>query len=460
MTHAYLGLAAFDVLLAVAGLAVIDGLGLAALAGRARSLGLAFFVGWTATAAVLSLAACWGIYPGAGGTIAVIAIIAATGLGFRSLPLQRSVVPAPVSMSKLAPVAAATGWVLVVVALGSALVDAVQSTADTFWDVWAFWLPKANAIYYFHGLSTGLGGFTTFANPQYPPLFPVMTAATYHVTGSVHPSLLPLQMCVVGISFVAAVAVVLRPFVKSWVLAPALAMLSLAPEFSGRLISVAPDQTVGYLLAFAALTSALWFVDGSGAWLGVATLSAGAATLTKSEGLMLSLLLAVLVAIGAMVARRAAGAPALVLFLGPAAGLVWRHWLTAHHQPTTAGDYRWSNLFDTHFLAGRGHRLAYATGQLSHLVFDRSIWLFVMPLAIAACVLALRMAPTVALVTLVWLGVSFTGLLATYWIGFPEIHWYIETSAPRVIATLPLVAGTVLPLMLGLALGQVRGPRH
>ena len=44
------------------------------------------------------------------------------------------------------------------------------------WDAWAFWLPKAKSLLDFGGLDTAVGGFTSFANPGYPPLVPALEA--------------------------------------------------------------------------------------------------------------------------------------------------------------------------------------------------------------------------------------------------------------------------------------------
>jgi hypothetical protein len=121
----------------------------------------------------------------------------------------------------------------------------------------------------------------------------------------------------------------------------------------------------------------------------------------------------------------------------------------------TTGNYSWDKLFDPHYLDVRTHRLTFAAGQLSHFVFSPSIWSFVMPIGLAAAVLALASAPEIALPLLAWIAIGFAGLLTTYWIGVPDIHWYIETSAQRVIATLPLVVGTTMPLLVSLALGHV-----
>src|SRR5262245_25140005 len=98
--------------------------------------------------------------------------------------------------------------------------------------------------------------------------------------------------------------------------------------------------------------------------LAVAALFLTAAALTKSEGPLLGLALA-LVVLGCGLVRRGLGALAgVVLLLGPLAIVPWKLWLDAHHQPTSATAYRWSALVHPVYLAERTDRLTYAAGRM------------------------------------------------------------------------------------------------
>jgi hypothetical protein len=176
----------------------------------------------------------------------------------------------------------------------------------------------------------------------------------------------------------------------------------------------------------------------------------GAATMTKTEGFMLATVLALAVSAVAVIRRGRDGLAALVLLLGPAAILCWHHWLHTQGQATSAPEYDWHKLFDPAYLGDRTHRLALALDKLTDSVFAFHIWSLVMPLALIACALLLRTAPLITAAVLLWLLAGFAGLAATYWIGTLEIHFYLFTSAERVVATLPLVAGALLPLLLAL----------
>jgi hypothetical protein len=396
----------------------------------------------------------FGVDPDAGALLALVVALVAGGIAVRRLFPAVVLEPSPRETKPLRLAAALAGLVLLVAGLASALAVAARSRADANWDVWAFWLGKAKAIYYFHGLDTAAGGYTSFPNADYPPLVPSVDAATFHLMGGVHASLLPLQQCLLGIAFAGALVVLLLPYVPRWILFPSLALLVLSPSFWDRITTVLPDQSVAYFLAAAAVGCVLWIEERRPAWLALSTLFLAAATLTKNEGLFLGGLLVVAMLVASVAVHRRPGLLAAVLVLGLAAILPWKLWLARHGQPTSAGDYSWSELLHPGFLADRLHRLGYASRHMAHFVLDTGSWLLVLPLVLVALVLAARARPAVAIALAAWLVAGFAGLATVYWIGRPELHWYVETSAQRVVATLPLVSGAVLPLLLGLALGS------
>ena len=271
--------------------------------------------------------------------------------------------------------------------------------------------------------------------------------------GGVHPALLPLQQTLIGIAFVASAVVLLAPRVPRWILYPLLAMLVLAPQFWFRLASVAPDQTTAYFLAIAFLVCILWIDEPRGAWLALAVVFLAAATLTKAEGLALSLLLVAVVGVAAFLVHGRRAYPVLVLALGPAAIVPWRLWLRAH-DVQAAPPYDWTDLQRPGFLVDRADRLGFAAHRMLDFVLDGASWSLIVPLTLGVLVLVFVSGTPRVLTAAVgaWLALGFFGLAAIYWIGKPDVHWYVNTSAERVVGTIPLVAGTVLPLLLALAL--------
>jgi hypothetical protein len=453
MTLAYLGLAAFDLVATALGYAVLNCLGFVRRPAEAvRYVGLAFFAGWALEGILLSLLLLVGIDPSVWHTAVLAAVLAGACVWARRyFPRLERPFRAP-DRDLLLRTAAIAGGALLVVALAAGIVSTVRLGADPRWDVWAVWLPKAKAIYYFHGLATGIGGFTTYGNPFYPPLVPALTAQTFHLMGGVHTTVLPLQQSLIGAMWVVAVVALLGPRVQRWLLLPLLAVLVLAPDFWSRLSTVLPDQTVGYLLALGAVACVLWLDERRRAYLVLATVFLGAATLTKEEGFFLSALLAAVIIGAAFVSGpRRPALPTLWLALGPALIEPWRLWLSAHHLPPSATQYSWTSLLHPHYLSAKYWRFEYALPKMVDFVFARSDWSLVPPLVIAGLVVAAWRVRALTAALAVWLVAGFFGLAVVYWIGTYNVYWYVGYSAHRVVATLPLVAGTLLPLLLALA---------
>jgi hypothetical protein len=345
---------------------------------------------------------------------------------------------------------ALAGAAVLVFALVAAVLVAVTGGADTSYDVWAFWLPKAKAIYYFHGLDTGLGGFTAYANPQYPPGVPAAAAAAFHFMGSVSPRLLPLQQTVISVAFVGSAIDILRRSVSPDIFYPIIALLVVAPQFWDRIGTVLPDQDVGYCIALTTLAWLTWLEDHHPGWLYLGAVFLGAATSMKSEGLLLGLIFTAVAIIASLSMRGRAGIRSAALLVGPATIVPWLIWLHAHRQPLQSDVYSWGDLLRPDYLADRLGRLTYASGRMADSVFG-SHWLFVAPAALLALLMMARLRPWLAAALLGWFVIGFVGLASVYWISPLDAHYYVETSAARVVATLPLVAGTITPFLFALA---------
>ena len=144
--------------------------------------GLALLLGW----ALAGIAASWLLSAGAAATplqvaaVLALAAAAAVAAGRRAAPLPRPrALPETRGGRLLAAAAAALLVAYLLVHLRRAL-----ATGANWWDAWAFWLPKAKSLYHFGGLDIAPGGFTSFANPEYPPLVPAVDALVFHLNGS------------------------------------------------------------------------------------------------------------------------------------------------------------------------------------------------------------------------------------------------------------------------------------
>ena len=211
----------------------------------------------------------------------------------------------------------------------------LEGDYTSYWDSVAFWIPKAEMIYWGGGLDAQVLG--TLQHPEYPQLLPTMHAATFHFAGGVHPSLLPLQHALLGIAFLLAVLALLDRFAPRWVSLPALALLATTPWFWWRLEAPLGDQPLAYLVAVAALACVIWLYEPHRAWLGLAFVLLAAATLTKLEGGFLAGLLVAVVLVAGFVIHGRAALPALVLLAAPAVILPWRLWLGHHGLPHLGG---------------------------------------------------------------------------------------------------------------------------
>ncbi len=167
MTHAYLGLAVFDVMATALGYALLFGLGFVRRrADVLRYLGLAFLGGWAAIGVAVALGVSLGVDPAIRNVLLLAAAIAAVCIGAGRVFPALARPTRPRDRDPLLRVAGLAGAGLLSIALLGSFVYALRAGADYYWDTWAFWIPKAKAIYYFHGLDTGLSGFLTYANPE------------------------------------------------------------------------------------------------------------------------------------------------------------------------------------------------------------------------------------------------------------------------------------------------------
>ena len=222
----------------------------------------------------------------------------------------------------------ATGIALVGLLLEACFRSARLQSLQAF-DAWAFWVPKAKAIYYFGGLDQQV--FTTSAGPTYPPLVPILDASAFHAMGSADTVTFHLQFWFLLVGAVAAIAGSLYRHVPAWALWPSLLLVLVAPRFGERLMTPQADVLVDVFFAVGALMIALWLKDAGGWRLAVAAVLFAGATLTKREGLLYAGL-ALGVAFVATWSRRRAAWPGLVTvtaIVGLAA-IPWRLWYRWH----------------------------------------------------------------------------------------------------------------------------------
>lgn len=439
-----LGLLALNAGYAAAGLSVLVGLG---LVRRLRDgfllFGLAVITGWALTGIGVSLALMAGLHA----TIATVAVLWAVVAGMGAIAAIR--VPrsprSPIGERSLAGrvVALAFGAVAAAyLAIDLAAIHALRGAFEP--DATSFWLPKALSIFGAGGLDTTPGGFTSFTHPGYPPLLPGTEAITLHFLGSSDPLTLGTQHWIIGVAFFWALGGLLSSRVRPAVLTPCLALLAFAPAFRGLIGTSLGDEALLLQFGVAAVAAAIWLVERDLRLLALASVFLTAGVLTKNEGLLL--VVAVLVALAVAAGRRQFGWIVLAAVCPIGARLLWGAWLTANHVPPET-DYRLGDLLRPGYLGEHSGRLWTGLDGLAAALLGPR-WLLVVPFALAACVAAVVYRPRlVAFVVVAGTGV-FLGYAAIYWISPLDIHFYIDSSARRIVSAVGVLCAGALPLLL------------
>jgi hypothetical protein len=442
------GIVVLDALLLAAGLLLLYGLGLVrGLRDTLRFSGLALFSAWAATGILSSLAAIFGLALIVPELVVIIAVVAIAGAG-----LGRRVPAAPrrpaLGATGVAALVAAGGAAVLLVYL-EALFRRVKLEVSTSWDAWAFWIPRAESIIYRNGLKSGLGGFSSFANPDYPPLGPVLDAVTFRFAGSPDPAALPLQHWIIAVAFLAGIAALLSSRVPPAILWPSLALLVLMPDFGGMIGSSLGDESLSLWIGMAGVGGALWLLERDPRYAVLCTLCTTAAALTKVEGFPAALLIVAMLAFAGGIGRwrpLALGVAAPALALAP-----WRIWMHAHHVVSNSA-FPYSKILDPAFLAHRASRLGTVLGTLPGYFLSVNRWLALIPLAVALGVLVAQRRRELAVLVLGTIVLFFFGLVAIYWISPLPVHWYISTSAARVTTSAAVFCAALFPLLLHEAL--------
>ena len=221
-----------------------------------------------------------------------------------------------------------------------ALFRAARLQSLQAYDAWAFWVPKAKAIFFFGGLDEQV--FTTLPGPTYPPLVPILDAAAFHAMGRVDTVTLHLQYWFLLVGAVAAIAGLLHRRTQPLLLWPTLLLLLVVPRFGAGLLTPQADVLVDVFFVVAALLLALWLLDG-GTWrVALAGLLLAGGPLTKREGLLFAAAALAVALLAATIWRRPgrrvlAGAGLAVVALA----IPWRLWYRSNgiggEAPSDAG---------------------------------------------------------------------------------------------------------------------------
>ena len=422
---------------------MLAGIGLVRdLRAAVRYAGLAFVLGWAATGVTASLALVAGLQLSVQTVLAFWTLLAAASLVLaRTVPARTgSVIAEP---SPLGQLIAFAGAVLLVAVLVASF-QRTRASGPLHADAWGFWLPRAKTIFETGGIDTGLGGYTSFSHPEYPPLAPALDAIAFRFMGREDVLLLPIQHWVLFVAFLAALAGLLAGRVRPAFLWPSLASIALLPALERLVGSSLADEPLAELFALAGVCAALWLLEGDWRQAAVCGVLLASLSMTKNEGLMLGLVLvAALAAATALRSWRTLVPLAAVVVL---AAVPWRAWHRAHDVRDDS-DYRLGDLFDPGLLWDRIDRLGIALRELPQYALDPGRWLLAVPLALLLAALLARRRPQLAGFCAGTIFAVFLGYLTIYWIGLPEISFYLDSSAERISAGLAVFSAALAPLL-------------
>ena len=376
-----------------------------------------------------------------GGVAIVISLagiaVAATVAG----RLRRSAIPRGWPMSVTGPVVLVTAAGL---ALAGLLLEALLRSARLqslqAYDAWAFWVPKAKAIYFFGGLDEQV--FTTLPGPSYPPLLPILDAAAFHAMGGADTVTLHIQFWILVAGGVAAVAGCLHRHVPAWLLWPSLLLVLVVPRFSEHLLTPQADVLVDVFFVVATLLVALWLRDAEGWRLASTAVLLGGVVLTKREGLVFAACV-LLVAFAASWVRRRREWPRLVAVAAVVAAAIvpWRLWYADRGISTDAPSAAEAS----------GDRLLDSLQLSIEVFYDNALWSVVPVVASVALGAAALWGDRLlaAFLGLVLALVFVGGVWSTY--GYPELPITADEAINPIVrytSAIVLLAGCATPLLL------------
>ena len=314
------------------------------------------------------------------------------------------------------------------------------------WDGWAFWVPKAKALYFSGELDTEFLFALPPWTPSYPPGLPVLHGLAFHAMGSADSVTLHLQYWFYAVGFVAAVVGLIAPRVRPAILFPLLLVVLVTPSLVYQLVSVNADVPLAYLVGIAALLVVLWLEERQEWQLATATVLLSGAILTKREGLLL-VACVVLAGFAASFRERRALWPRLAVaaVVAFAITLPWRFWFTAKGLPSDGPTSGYLGAFGYLERAWPAFELVVTT------FFDRELWLVVPILAGVALGLAVvARAWRLSAFTAVFAGAALAAATWAIWANTALSFTPDNADNPvvRLLGTPILVLALLTPLLL------------
>ncbi len=415
--------------------------------------GVAYVCGVSGVTVLATLVAIYGGRVSAPEILALVAGVGVVGavVGWRKgRPLPRRAEP-------LTLPGTTQGIVALVLAVMTAVLLALSFQAArlvplTSWDAWAFWMPKAKAIYFFGGLDPAL--FHSLAGQSYPLFVPTLAAMDFHFMTSADTTTLAAQWCLLAIGFVGGVAGLLRriaPPAMTWLF---LATFAALPEMDRRVLERTADWPLDIFFGLAACALLAWIVSEETWLLAVLGIALAAVMITKREGQLLALCIVVagVVAAGAG-HRRAWVATAGTAMLAYVPAIPWWLWWTSHGLPSDNPGGGFLNATFSHI-----NQAPASFHLVARLLFDYHMWLAATPIALVAGVACLGLPDRrPAVFFLVAFGLGFLGWAWENWANWPIVP--ITTNpglnpTNRTVGSLVVLAIVCAPVLIGRLLSE------
>lgn len=409
-----------------------------------RLAGLAHLLGLAAMMTLLSVELVVGIPVGGATVVVNLAVLAMCGLvvGILRAVARPKVAPPDWRFPRIS-LFVAVCVAGIVVYLEGLFRQARLSSTLVEWDGWWNWVPKAKSIYFFGRLDPEFLSF--LPNKSYPPGLPALHAAAFHFMGSADDVTLHLQYWFYAAGFIAAIAGILAPRVRSAIFVPLFFLILLAPSFVVRFTWMYADVPLGFLVATAAVLVVIWIEERRSWQLVAASILFSGATLTKREGLLLTAC-ALLAALAASATARRFCWPRIAI-----AGLVvclvalpWWIWLAGH-------DVSDSGPSGATVGAPNAQRGGWATVRLVlTTLFEPDFWLLAPIVGAAAIALALlARAWTISIFACVFVVAAWgAGAWAISSEGFPVTTDDALNPVVRLTGSSVLVLLALTPLLL------------
>lgn len=449
--HAIAGLVALNVFLLAVGACILYGLrGWASWREFWRLSGLSYVLGVAAMGVlwvwelVLGVPFGFATILGTGAVLAAIAVYGGHRAG-RRLPRLRT----DRSLFRLSATSAV--FIAAVVVYLEGAFRAARLAGLYEFDAWAFWVPKAKAIYYFGALDDQF--FRELINQAYPPLVPILEAAAFHFMGAADVVTVHLQLWFLFVGFVGAVVGLLSGRVHPLFLWSPMLLMLVAPHIGGHLYQPTADFLIDELFAVAALLIALWLLDREDWELVAAGVLLAAVMLTKREGYAFAAS-AILAALIVTATERRTSWPKLVAVgaVAAAATVPWRVFLAVRHLGGGGPEAGGTGLFANIDRAWPSLRLALST------LFDYHLWLVVTPLAVIAIAAAFAAGGrTLPLYTTLLCLFALAAFTYSTW-AFPSLGISKEPALNpivRLAGEVVLLTPALVPLLLARAWGRV-----